>query len=219
MALPGLLIEYLVTGAIALLWLFPLITLGLWELPEANLSLLRDIKGSAFGLIVLAPLAYISGMAIDLFAYLLTSRTPDKSRSLKSHARRYAEADFSSSDLEDNPFSGRGESPQSRKSRASKGLIWLHIHAPELVKQIEQRSSRDRVARGAMLNALLGSLVAFFLAFKLQSEPILYIGIISICISICFWKVWAYCEFESYRFELNVGLEVREKIARDETDG
>ena len=59
MSLPGLLIEYLMTGAVALLWVFVAVdSRNVFEIQNVQLFLL--------------PVAYILGMIIDAFAYGLS---------------------------------------------------------------------------------------------------------------------------------------------------
>src|SRR5580765_3141807 len=60
MALPGLLIEYLINGTIALIWIFPFIPHELKELKDLN-SLL------------VIPVAYVLGMYVDILSFILTS--------------------------------------------------------------------------------------------------------------------------------------------------
>src|SRR5882672_6349564 len=60
MALPGLLIEYLINGSIALIWILPFI--------RQELNGFKD-----FSSVILIPVAYILGMYVDILAFILTS--------------------------------------------------------------------------------------------------------------------------------------------------
>ncbi len=60
MQLPGLFIEYLVIGAITLIWVLPLLTINTHLIPLKEYLLLLYI-----------PMAYVIGMLIDFIGYLL----------------------------------------------------------------------------------------------------------------------------------------------------
>src|SRR5262245_15488507 len=75
MALPGLLIEYLINGALALLWLYPL--LRMLRIPEIHSSYLPIF---ALGI-------YVVGMIVDFIAWLVTR--PIKYRIRKRIEEKY----------------------------------------------------------------------------------------------------------------------------------
>jgi hypothetical protein len=74
MNIPGLLIEYLVIGSTALLWLLPLAGVSLTSTESASIG-----KAAA-----LAPALYVLGMLVDFCAFLLVSYVPNKTGSLKA---------------------------------------------------------------------------------------------------------------------------------------
>jgi hypothetical protein len=78
MNIPGLLIEYLVVGSSALLWLFPL--LGVPFFAKESLSF---EKAAA-----LAPTLYVLGMLVDYLAFVLVTAVPSRHHSLKALVRR-----------------------------------------------------------------------------------------------------------------------------------
>src|SRR5262245_60514564 len=93
MALPGLLIEYLINGALALIWLYPLLKkLGL---PDINSSYLP----------ILALGIYVVGMIIDYIAWSVT-------RSIKYRIRRRIEEKYGI-ELQSSP----GRSAQLRQAK------------------------------------------------------------------------------------------------------
>lgn len=193
MALPGLLIEYLVVGAMALLWALPL------------LSIDRGVELSSPLIGFLAPVLYVLGMFIDFVAYILLTRLPTKKYSIKSLVRRISSCRYPIEFLESNPF--------SYKSRLqSAPIVQLSGKSPELLKEINERSSRDRIARGSFINILL-------LWITCQLEPN------ALLINLNQWQwfglalfsltVWAFLERHSYLFELAVGEEILIKPAKE----
>lgn len=151
MSLPGLLIEYLITGATAFLWLWFLLHHP-WTVIPAQLR--PDTINSA-KITLMVPFAYVLGMIIDFasipvtdaFEWLLVERALWTlrrmiSRVLPTRCARLKHA------IE----------PRKRKSAPLSQQEVLLANA-ELGKQLEMRSSRDRIARGAFLNALIGTAV------------------------------------------------------------
>jgi len=112
MQLPGLLIEYLISGAFALLWILVLLVTPGVEIPMPRSSKLWPL---------LVPLLYVLGMLIDYIAsiavYPLKQRIKRRVRILSNH-----------------------------------DTTKLWIKSPDLAREIAHRSSRDRVARGAIIN-------------------------------------------------------------------
>lgn len=183
MALPGLLVEYLVVGSMALLWALPLAGLNLdGEIPVGSAA-------------ALAPAIYVLGMFIDFAAFILVSKIPTRDYSLKALVRWWVheKPDIEVSDK--NPFAGKF-------GRSSRGLIWLSQYSPDLAREVRERSSRDRVARGVMVNILL-----IWLASKSvgESAPIIIPDtswILILTFSLC---VWLFLETHSYSFEIRAG--------------
>ena len=168
MTLPGLLVEYLVNGAIALLWLHPLLA-----------PYLQNVDGALIPLLAIA--LYIVGMVIDVVAWATT-------RPIKHWIRRSVHPKYSTS--------GNPESASSTMRQAK-----IILHAPDLAKELAMRSSRDRIARGAIVNALLAAILVL---------P-WWIGLPLVIASIVMWGMF---EKLSYMFEL-----CAEKIVADKIKG
>ena len=124
--LPGLLIEYLVNGAVALAWLYPLIA-----------SYLRDVTASLLPVIAVG--LYVVGMVIDVLAWAIT-------RPLKHNIRRRVHQKYS-----------RSADPEAVSGTMRHAKIALY--APELARELATRSSRDRIARGLIVNAALATIL------------------------------------------------------------
>jgi hypothetical protein len=166
MALPGLLIEYLVNGSIALAWLYPLLAT---HFENVNVVLLP------FVVVAL----YIVGMVIDVVAWAIT-------RPAKHWIRQHVHRKYSESG---DPKSVSGTLRQAK----------ITLHAPELGRELAMRSSRDRIARGAIVNAVLAaSLVLPW-----------WLGLSLIIASIVMWGMF---EKLSYMFELCAEKVVDEQI-------
>jgi hypothetical protein len=154
--LPGLLIEYLVNGSIALIWLHPVFAEFMPMLSEPLLPLL------------IAAL-YVTGMLIDVSAWTIT--WPVKGLVRKAVHQKY-----------------RGNGDPSSAS-GTKRLAKIILYAPELSREFAMRSSRDRVARGTIVNALMCAILIF---------P-WWAGLPAVIVSI---SVWIIFEKLSYTFEL-----------------
>lgn len=167
--LPGLLIEYLVNGSIALIWIYPQLAGSLTELPEQLRPLL------------LVAALYVIGMVIDVTAWVIT-------RPLKHWVRKLVHNKY------------RGESG-SMSASGTKRLAKIILHSPELSREFSMRSSRDRIARGTIVNAL----AAAALVLPWWSGVAAILGSISI---------WAMFEKLSYMFELCAEEVLDEKLKK-----
>ncbi len=157
MMLPGLFVEYLVNGAVALVWAYPLLySVGMGKIDASYLPLL------ALGL-------YVLGMFIDFFAWMLT-------RPVKRMLRRRISNQY-------------GLPPEHEKGRSIAREVRFLIDAPEVARALMMRSSRDRIARGTLLNSILMTILLF---------P-WYIGVIFIVVS---FGMWIGFESVSHKFAL-----------------
>lgn len=173
MALPGLLIEYLIVGSLAFAWLYPILKrAGLDSITPSNLPLI------VLGL-------YVVGMMIDFYAFILL-------RPIKQLVRARADKRYRLTNT-----SGWGRTA----ARAAK----FSLHAPEIAKEVQMRSSRDRIARGAFINAVLATV----LGRELIS---LWAGLFLIVTSFLMWMVF---EFLSYSYEVKAEQALEEKIAAE----
>jgi hypothetical protein len=174
MAIPGLFVEYLISGALALVWLFPLL----------EVYALRGVDKSYLPLYALG--LYFMGMIIDAVAWGVTWI-------IKWPVRAYVDKKqgFKTSDSFD------------------KRHIKLALYAPEVAKEYAMRSSRDRIARGAMIN----SVMATFLLPAMRDIRVLNIpvGLLLIILTLV---VWIGFEYNSYRYELTAEEVVNDKINR-----
>ena len=186
MALPGLLIEYLVVGSMALLWLLPIAIAG----PTVDISF-----GKAAAL---APALYVLGMFVDFIAYIVLSRIPTRKYSLKSFARWLVRLKPDIKSIDNNAF-------KEGYGRSSRGIIWLTLNAPVLIKEVQARSSRDRIARGAFINIAISWALVW--SGKLDSfTPFQRLEDFHWLILIIFSLVgWMFFEANSYGFELRAG--------------
>jgi len=168
MALPGLLIEYLFSGALALPWL--LVVTGLqvdevqsWQLPFVAVAL------------------YVIGMMVDMTAFVLLR--PVKWRWRKRIATKL------------------GIEHSVAVGAAAARLVRLMKYSPEIAREVSSRSSRDRIARGAVINAIITAVV-------LRRVMPWWLAIL-ICVATS--GMWLFFEWNSYVFELRAD----EAIMRD----
>jgi hypothetical protein len=141
MQLPGMLIEYLITGSCALIWMWVLAKVLGKEVPDVT-----DAR-----LIVFIPAIYVVGMIIDYVARGLVEfiRKSAKERNRKTKSSRTSTSHTKSVVLKSE------EKGTPKLGPASIARAYMFLQSPDLGKQYEMRSSRDRVARGAFLNAIL----------------------------------------------------------------
>ena len=189
MALPGLLIEYLVVGAMALLWLFPVIGIPF----QSSAPLAQAV--------LVIPVVYVLGMFIDAAAYIIVSKFPLRKYSLKSFIKSYV--------LRKEEFNGivinSGNAFLAKAGGSSKGLISAYRKSPEIVRELTSRSSRDRIARGAFINILL-----LWVTSKLWGPThVEFLNSIThgtwAIITLFSIIVWMFLEIHSFSFELRLG--------------
>ena len=158
MTLPGLLIEYLVSGALALAWLHPYLpkvaALQAWHAPFAAGAL------------------YVIGMAIDLVAFA-TLRWP-KFRVRVAVARRI------------------GLAPALAESSGTARLAFIQKTSPTIAAEVTARSSRDRIARGTFVNAVIATAVGI----PGMPRPILAL------VAAVALVLWLFSESQSHLYEL-----------------
>ena len=154
-ALPGLLIEYLINGAVALLWV---------------VKLYPQIDGytSNGGALLLLPVLYVAGMAIDLIAFGV-GYFPK--HILRSQLNKKYGLEGSTS----------GGSPRK---------AFIIKNCPSLAEELEKRSSRDRIARGTLVN-LLALLYVYEVPVLVAAASVLFA-----------LAAWLWFESQSYSFEI-----------------
>jgi hypothetical protein len=174
--LTGVLVEYLVTGAIALTWLLPLLH-----------SIGFDVRSFGGGIwAALLPGIYILGMTVDSTARFLLSTHRS---AIKSRVNTAQEA-VGDHDVE----------------------VELLVAAPELAKGFQIRSSRDRVARGLVVNAALGVLMAPLTAHALSVS---FGKLVLFWITTAVFAVLAWRRFERLTTEFGTAAVTRLRVARE----
>ena len=186
MTIPGLFIEYLIVGALALIWIYPLLP-GSWgaKLQPAHLPLF------ALGL-------YVVGMIVDFFAWILTSH-------IKGGLRAWAEAGHKYT-LKELFKILKGQGGKIERGSDTSRQIRLAIYAPEAAKEAAMRSSRDRIARGAIINSILFTIIA------LPGRR--FIGGLMI---LTFFVMWVNFELSSYSYVMKAERLVKERIESAKT--
>lgn len=191
MALPGLLVEYLVIGAVALLWALPLVT--------------NELCVEKFPLewvVAVVPIIYVLGMFVDFISFIIVTWLPCRNGSYKTRVRAIVEKKLDGTEsgyaiylrivwggfcglekTHHNEFPG----PTVRRQ------IRLVAEKPELAKQIEVRSGRDRIARCTVINL---ALIGFVL---LESQPKLAVA--SFVLTAVAIPMWIFFESNSYGYE------------------
>src|SRR5262245_20213372 len=124
MSLPGLLIEYLVSGTLALTWLYQYLPLSASDLQAWHAPLV-------------AALLYVVGMAVDLVAFGALRWPKFKVRAYV--ARRI------------------GLDAMSAQSSGIARLVFIQKSSQTIAAEIAARSSRDRIARGTFVNAVVAT--------------------------------------------------------------
>lgn len=170
MALPGLLIEYLIAGGLALPWLLPLLASLGFNVQLAFIPLM-------------AVLLYAVGMLLDFCAYVLL--LPSKRWLRRRIAARM----------------GKLARPVSAPTATRQVKILLY--APDLAKEVNMRSSRDRIARSTMLNCLLAA-IAWRRVVPWQIGAVVAV----LCLA-----MWIFFERSSYSFELRAEEAIDAKLA------
>ena len=216
MAIPGLFVEYLVLGSMALFWALPISGIDLFG------SELLTLKVAA-----LAPAMYVLGMFVDFLAFAAVTRFPVSNGSYKARVRYVVESKpdiqallvelgdagvtesiepVSPKPPSAEPWSSGykkilfGGFPELRRGgrnmtgSTARRQIELAALSGDLAKQVDMRSSRDRIARGTVLN------LALIAATLVPEEPFLA-GVVAFMalIAIAMWVVF---ESNSYGYEL-----------------
>ena len=155
--MPGLLIEYLINGAIAILWISRLIDIE---------ELTAIAEGHTKGLILI-PVAYVLGMCIDYIAWWVT-QIPKQM--IRDHAAKTVEKAMTDADP---PFLS------AEYKYFWKEKIEIEKSYPDLNKAMSSRSSRDRIARGTIFNLIPISI--------LYVDVMGYWGVVLIALAILMW--------------------------------
>jgi hypothetical protein len=176
--IPGLLVEYLVSGCVALVWLLPLLQV-LGYSPQKNPAIAA----------LFLPGLYVLGMVVDFVGWFAFRR-------LKSRIKRKAYANLK---------------PEFGTTHAVE--IRILIYAPELAQASEMRSSRDRVARGTVVNAILGTVVLTLCGQRagISLAPISIVAIGLLIVLLCL-AMWYRFQRLSYDYEMRSLNAIQEKL-------
>jgi len=175
MAIPGLFVEYLISGALALIWIYPL-----WIHPNLKKVNLDTIPTLSLPLLALG--LYFVGMIIDFCAFLVLS--PIKYKIRERIEKKY--------NIANEIVPGKTADRNAR--------FWLYV--PEVAKEAAMRGSRDRIARGAILNLIPATMFTL---------PV-WMGAILFMLSV---MMWIFFESSSYAFELKAEQALNEKIRQE----
>ena len=167
--LAGLLVEYLVVGAVAGLWLGPLVINSVLAQSKPPNELLALIATA------LVPALYLAGMICDLLGYkLLHNRKSDIEAAVRLKAKL---PDFSAQE----------------------------VHAlavacdPALARELDSRSTRDRIARGS----LIASIPLLWLS-PLERYGSVLATTVSVFILVTLYLLWHRMQTLSSKYEVQV---------------
>jgi hypothetical protein len=168
MQLPTFFVEYLISGACALIWIWEiLIVKGIVNGPPS-----AD-KVDAGYVALLIPILYVLGMFIDFIGRWCVKKI------IKEKVVNRWRSD--STDLSDT---------------ADNMSATLAVHAPEANKELGMRSSRDRVARGALVNLMITVFIFIFwfnrinqtLSLNLSFYSVLFSGLALVALCFLVWN-------------------------------
>jgi hypothetical protein len=207
-SLPGLLIEYLITGAVAIVWIW---TLASAVQPGSQLNL-KDFGAAHVTLAV--PLAYVLGMVVDYVGRLLATAIrrgvadPVNCR-LGPAIARHVPAGW----VAIHEFLAAGSKPSVAPLMQAEILI----KSTELGKQYEMRSSRDRIARGMLANVTAFALGGAVVGARLGSIVTIW-GRLSIAAILLSFAVW-FRFHELTNLFINNAAKALERNAQDNRRG
>lgn len=212
MNIPGLLIEYIISGIVAFVWIIML----LFNIPSCR-SMMTDYSGIITLLAI--PSAYIIGMIIDMLAFTLVRKQKEKIKQ-KEIGRTEAQNIYSSIDIKEL------EQYMTKRHLTDKLIISLNMKdMGSLADEIKWRSSRDRIARGFIVNSfLIGVMTTITICVQYNSihlENVLWIwyviGILmSVITSWAFSRIWRQFEKLSFRFQILADIEIRQLLEMNE---
>ncbi|CRM14558.1 MULTISPECIES: hypothetical protein [Pseudomonas] len=196
------LIEYLISGVVASAWLTAILH-HYYPLPLGKINDYKEVF-----IIIYLPITYILGIYIDTTSSYLIRRSGEifsllgeKLNIAESFRNKLASIYFA--------IAGTPKKDSYERSAAI-----LARSVPDAVRTMEAYVSRDRIARGAALNAFAGALTAFFYA------PPEYQTLITVVCSIaCVYSIIMHKRLRrlSSRFK-KVALSNLEKIKQTEPD-
>ncbi|MGK7883410.1 MAG: hypothetical protein AB4057_02150 [Crocosphaera sp.] len=184
MNIPGLLIEYLITGSIALIWIIPFLNIF-----GISLVTYTSLLGNIISLVAI-PFIYIVGLSLDMITTWIIMKLECKKK-IKEKIDKEFEKHYPKEykKIENREFSIEN--------------IWLY--SSEIGKGYETRSSRDRIARGTVLNFIIAAFIIPICAYpSILSFTSLITFIIFLVLSGLFYLIWKECEARTYRYRLYI---------------
>lgn len=153
------LVEHLVVGVVALLWLLPL---------ADQLALVPNVKISDHKEVLIAvglPVSYVVGMYVDVLASPLTALL----RRLLDNCRPGLRASF---------FGGHLGTPGHKSYQRTASIL---KHSPdEAAKYFLQLSGREKIARGVALNFVMATIVNLAVPHGMYSVPCWLLALLGI---------------------------------------
>lgn len=193
MNVPGLLIEYLITGSTAVLWLIPLLS-------KTQFQPVLNSLPSGIAPLLAIPFIYIIGLGLDTTSSFLI-KWFGWQRKIRSRVRAEIKVQH-------------GEIPDEDLA-----VIRIWLHSKELGREYELRSSRDRIARGAILNLALAAVVIPVFSYRVMTSVESLITFITlVTLSIAFYLIWVKCEKGSYAYKLLALLEISRSSSDQKQD-
>ena len=208
MSLAGMLVEYLITGCSALIWIWLILLLPGVDLPPG--VNVRDLEAHQIAIFV--PLLYVLGLFIDYLAKGLTDFLDD---TVRQRFWRPAAKRLSKLTREGSLLHKWLVGPKSYKGAIEYAEIFLR--SPDLGKQLELRSTRDRVARGALINTLLiGVALAWYSHQTGYASPLQII--IATFVSCWLWfLIWLRLHGLTDKYHVKAGEAMAKDHSKDET--
>lgn len=184
MNLPGLLIEYLITGVISILG-------GWWLLGQISPDrVLRLTDLNAGHAAIGGPAAYVIGMCVDYLSRRLTDTLEAILRKLPKWPSR------PSSPMPLDKLAARHPDDPTLLTKAD-----IVARSTELGRQLEIRKSRDRIARGVFANAVFLSMGGLFAGAQLPTTLTVWCTGSALVILITY-KIWRRMEGLSHRYRV-----------------
>lgn len=188
MQLPDLLVEYLINGATSLQWVTPIaIILGI----EVD-------KFDTTTALILLPALYLMGMLIDFLG----------SRVLKRYKKRIEQ------EVQEKIVKATGGGKEYNEYYIE---AKLKLYSPDLAHAVDMRSSRDRIARGSMINFSLAAVVwTIFFARQSRFDLAVICATVGMILVIICVNMWVRFQSSSYGFAIASLITLEEKLKREE---
>ncbi|CRM41564.1 hypothetical protein J1G34_18625 [Pseudomonas sp. Wu6] len=146
------LIEYLISGVVASAWLTVILD-NHYPIPFHKINEYKEVF-----IVVYLPIAYILGIYVDTTSSYLIRRTGEIFRLFGKRLNVLKDLRQGLSSI----YRAIAGTPKEDSYERSAAILARSV--PDAVRTMEAYVSRDRIARGAALNAFAGSVTAFFYA-------------------------------------------------------